>query len=721
MKKKDPVVQNLIFDQSEKFHNYIHDLGINIKHPNKDHIMLDDVFVYPDLEHINSNDVITYKQINSENILEKYNYCHLIGSDKSGKTALLKKYCKDFINKNYQVVTLKATDVKHYSAEQLVKICARKFDIQFDLDKDNFVLLIDDFHQLEISEKYESDFYKSITDFFKGIYFFEDKQFFFGDRSKHLNITFEIFEIKNLGHLKRNELYSKWYGIGTELPYTQNDEEFLRKIDTVTNHFDLLLRKNVMDAKPMYILTIIQTLDNLNVSRDFSLTSYGHCYNTLILSLLHKANVSHHDFDSILNFLSFLSYKMFVDREKSISEENLNVLIKEYHKDYVINLDVKKVLVDSNILYMDENLDYIFSQKYIYYFSCSKYIAMNQTKLSDLVKELCDTIHTEESANILIFLVHHSNSTDFIDDLLKYSTNLLTNSIPHFLTLEQNQELNLKFKSILNHEMKQIRLENKNIYDERNKQLTLKDNIPEPDDVLESAINSLDVSDNKVDIKENIDQNAEISEINEAHTIFRCLEVLGQIAKNKYGSFNRSRLETLLNSSYILGLKSLSFFLDVLMKSDNDLKDFMISIIEEKEMSSNEAALNLAEKMIFEMCKSVCRYLINFISKATASPQLEEITKELLSKESNPAYQLIYIQTQLSLGKLPRNEIKKLYEDENEKNLIVANLLQHMVLNFVYMNKVNFNDKKWISSTLRIQMNNQYSTTPSHSLVQSIL
>ncbi|MCU7226264.1 hypothetical protein OC498_15480, partial [Acinetobacter bohemicus] len=71
-----------------------------------------------------------------------------------------------------------------------------------------------------------------------------------------------------------------------------------------------------MDAKPMYILTIIQTLDNINLSRDFSLTSYGHCYNSLILSLLQKIRVNHNDFDGILNFLSFLAYEMFTKKIK---------------------------------------------------------------------------------------------------------------------------------------------------------------------------------------------------------------------------------------------------------------------------------------------------------------------------------------------------------------------------------------------------------------------
>lgn len=705
--------------QSDKFHRYINDLGINIKHPEKDLILLNDVFVYPDMEHISSNTTINYKHISSEDIINKFNYAYFIGSDKSGKTALLKKYCSDLVELGYQVVILKADEIKHYSAEQLVKACANKFGINYDYENNKFALLIDDFQNIKISEKYESSFLESITNYFSKIYFFVDKQHFFGDRSKHLNVKFEIFEIKNLGHLKRNELYSKWYSIGVESLYTQNDSEFLKKIDNLTNHFDLLLRKNVMDAKPMYILTIIQTLDNINLSRDFSLTSYGHCYNTLILSLLQKVRVNHNDFDSILNFLSFLAYEMFKRKIKSISEADFDGLVENYHKEYVLSLDIKSILMDSNILYVDDNLELIFSQKYIYYFSCSKYIAINQSNLSALVKELCETIHTEESANILIFLVHHSNSTDFLDYILEYSSNLLNDFNPHYLTLDQNKILNEKFRKILSKEIKQIRLENKNVYEERNKNLALRDQNGDSDTILDSAVNSFE--DSKDELKENLEQNVELKQMNDSSTIFRCLEVLGQIAKNKHGSFNRNRLEGLLNSSYGLGLKSLSFFLDVLMRSDNDLKEFMISIIQEKSKTSEEEALSIAEKMTFEMCKSVCRYLINFIAKATASPQLEVIVNELLSRNNNPAYQLIYIQTQLQLGRIPKNEIKILYEQENEKNMIVTNLLQNMVLNYIYMNKIQFSEKKWISSVLQIPMNNQYNRTPESSIIQTVL
>lgn len=119
------------------------------------------------MEHINSNSTIKYKQIQSDKIIDKFDYAYIIGSDKSGKTALLKKYCNDLIELGYQVVALKAEEIKHFSAEQLVKMCSSKFGIKYDNNQSNFVLLIDDFQSLKISEKYENNFLDSISNFFK--------------------------------------------------------------------------------------------------------------------------------------------------------------------------------------------------------------------------------------------------------------------------------------------------------------------------------------------------------------------------------------------------------------------------------------------------------------------------------------------------------------------------------------------------------------------------
>ena len=207
----------------------------------------------------------------------------------------------------------------------------------------------------------------------------------------------------------------------------------------------------------------------------------------------------------------------------------------------------------------------------------------------------------------------------------------------------------------------------------------------------------------------------------DANSAFRCLEVLGQIAKNNYGSLQKDRLQGLITESYVLGLKSLSFFLDIFIKSDSEVKDFMLSIIKERKLISDDEALKLAEKMIFQICNSICQYMINFISKSTASSYLEPIINEIISKNDNPAYRLIFIQSQLRLGKLPKVEIRELYQDEKDNNLLVTNLLKRMIINFTYIHKVELKDKNWIASNLHISHKDQINKLPENSLIKTVL
>ena len=339
-----------------------------------------------------------------------------------------------------------------------------------------------------------------------------------------------------------------------------------------------------------------------------------------------------------------------------------------------------------------------------------------QQSLSDVIRELCEGIHTEHYANILIFLVHHSTSPDFLEYILNHSNKILENSIPHHLSAEENFFFNNTFRDVIENEIKHIRIEEKNIFDERNKILEEKDkNIN--DHPIENAFDAIDDNSHKNEIQDNLEYN----EMQEANSAFRCLEVIGQIAKNNYGSLEIEKLNTLLNTSYTLGLKSLSFFLNIFINSDSEVKDFMISIIKEKSLTSDEEALFLVEKMIFQICNSICQYMINFISKSTASTHLEPILQNLLINNPSPAYKLIHIQSQLRLGKIPKVEIKDLFLEANDNNLIVTNILKRMVINYTYIHKVDLKDKNWISANLNIKNSDQFNKLPETSLIKKVL
>lgn len=712
-----PTIKDGLDGYSQNFSDFVKELGLKIKHPKKDVLELEDIFVYPDLEHISSRSSITYKEISSEKTLNQFNFQYILGTEKSGKSTLLKKYCQDLILNNYNVIVLDGEEIKHTQTEELIRTYKKKFNITKNITDKKTALIVDDFHKCKLNDRYIDKFFSNITKDFSKIIFFIDKQNFVGDRVKHLNLKFETLEIKSFGYVKRNELYTKWYSINLDEIAISDDKELINKIDILTNHFDLLLRKNVMDSKPINILTIIQTLDNINLSRDFSLTSYGHCYNTLILGLLNKAGVKPQEFDSVLSFISYLAFNLFSENKNKFDTSFLFSILSNYKEKYILIENIEEILINSNILYINSNDEYLFSQQYIYYFCCSRYIANHQKNMADVLIKLCDGIHTEHYANILIFLVHHSTSPDFLEYILNHGNKILETTSPHHLTTEQNYYFNNTFREVIENEIKHIRLEEKNIFIERKKILEERDKSSN-DHPIENALVEIDPQ-----IKNNneIQENLEYNEMQEANSAFRCLEVIGQIAKNNYGSLEKEKLNNLLNTSFTLGLKSLSYFLNIFIHSDSDVKEFMISIIKEKNITSNENAIHLAEKMIFQICNSICQYMINFISKSTASTHLETIFDELLLKNSNPAYKLIYIQSQLRLGKIPKQEIKDLYIEEKDNNLIVCNILKRMIINFTYIHKVDLKDKNWISTNLNISHNEQFNKMPENSLIKKVL
>ena len=57
--------------------SFINELGLKIKHPKKELLQLNDIFVYPDLEHITSRTSITYKELSSFNSLHKFNFQYI--------------------------------------------------------------------------------------------------------------------------------------------------------------------------------------------------------------------------------------------------------------------------------------------------------------------------------------------------------------------------------------------------------------------------------------------------------------------------------------------------------------------------------------------------------------------------------------------------------------------------------------------------------------------
>ncbi|EOR08824.1 NACHT domain-containing protein [Acinetobacter beijerinckii] len=692
----------------------MNDLGVTIKHSKKDFITIDDIFVYPDIKCVDDNLTVKKYKWTVGEVLDKYNYIYFLGNEESGKTTLMKRLAKDYLCQGYSPIIVNAENLKNIDEKQILQDFNERFGLSFSMDSSKTILLIDNFSKQRLKDNVLDRFLSEITEKFFKVFIFVDKNNFFMNSNKYLKYKLKEVEILNFGYAKRNELYKKWYSIGEDIDVLKTDNEMYGKIDTLANHFDILMKKNIMDSRPIYILTIIQTLENMSTNNNYQLTSYGQCYYVLLTGMLKKANISlTNDLDGFLNFLSFLAYYLYAHNLESICDEELNQIIAEYSSKYIAPRDIKKVLLSSGVFVTPDDDSMRFSQKYLYYFCCAKHLADNAIELADEITLLCKNMHNENKANILIFLVHHLRSTNILQEILNHAICLMDGISVFDMNLEQCKA----FKGLLGEEIQKVVYEDKNSEDQRELYYRNKEKIEDANE--NSDLFDLSVDEKELDIKKSeLEEKIDFSLFQQATSSIRSIEVLGQIAKNRHSSINRNDLSDILMVAYDNGLKVLNFYLNIFKDTENDLKEFIKSIVSDKGEISPEESKKVAEKIIHQICFSICMYIIQLISKSTAHSQLLEISEKLTEQKDTPAYFLVDLYSRLIIQKeLPKSLIKKI-KKENENNPLVYSLLQQLVVGHLYLHNVDYREKQWIQDNINVKVADQIRATSNQALKQ---
>lgn len=181
------------------------------------------------------------------------------------------------------MIILNGTDINNTNIVDLVKKYTDKYDINQIPDFSQYTIFIDDFEKQKLKTQYLDSLLKSFSEDFKQVVLFIDKKSIIHEQNKYLKHGFVEVEIQPFGYKKRYELIKKWV-----LLESDNDENLIsndtyNRIDIFSRQFDSIMKKNIMDSRPIYILSIMQTLENLSYTNgNYSLTSYGQCYHVLI-------------------------------------------------------------------------------------------------------------------------------------------------------------------------------------------------------------------------------------------------------------------------------------------------------------------------------------------------------------------------------------------------------------------------------------------------------
>ena len=694
----------------KEFENQLQDIKISLSHKNVDEILLKDIFIYPYLKKISADSNIIDNEVRADKLLKfsknSINKIILAGAEQSGKTALCNALFLKYYERDFVPIILHKINAKNITTTKIKRLVNKAYCEQYEgefedyeqLDKRNKIIIIDNLNFLKLPDQYEivkicQRFYNHIVittdDLFKFIHYNQQEDCPIDD--------FLQFEILKLGHLARSELIRRWISLGN----CYDESELLEQEDKLTNFVNGIILKNIIPRYPIFILTILQTYETLSPS-DYHRTSYGYCYMSLIIHSFRKIKIPPEDISALyMNYLTHLAFFLFDIDKIELSDADLYFFKKKYSEKYPVYYSQDEIidnLIKSKIIHQSELGNFKFKYKYFYFFFVAKYLSehIDESPIKEIISKLCKKIHVNKFANIIIFLTYHSNKSFILDEIILNMMMLYEKNKPATLNREE-----ISFIGDFLNQIPQIILKNKDVLEERKKQLRLKDSAEKNSEAQEQK---LDAQDYETQFKDKSKEKSDaISQMNQA---FKSIEIIGQILKNHWGSIEIPKQKELISEAYEVGLKTLNYFLELSEELEKDIINMIKDWLKNNGMDNNKA-----KKKATHFFTTACYYasfgVINKIASAIGYDRLSPLLRDVCKEYNTPAVNLIDLSIEMQFKKnIPIERLKEL-KKQFSGNLFTERMLQEIVIRHLYMHRIKDRDKQKISAILEISMKGQ--------------
>lgn len=682
----------------EAFLAQINDLGFTIQHSKKDHILLSDLYVNPEFKklerEIENYDIFTPSEAKTspEYLFKKK--LLIIADEQSGKTTLAKVIFKKNIGSQLIPVIIKGEEFK--SSSEPIDVVQKGFFEQYEHDvfpQSKILLIIDDISESQINERFKKLLIKNINKNFDSVVIISDTKIRYQEQLMHEFGEYEKYEIIPLSYKKRTELVEKWSSIGFEESGNISEQQQIN--DGLQHSIEAILMKNIVPSKPIFILMILQILET-NTPNNFALTSYGHCYHSLIVDAFKRANIRLDQLNDYFNYLSELAFFIYECGNSKIDETRLDEFKEWYSENYIIKShdEVFGKLERSRLIQFQYGTCR-FQYKYIFYFFVAKKISELES-VEDEIDRICDLIHTEKHANILIFITHHTKDKKIIERIVSKLSAIFDGRNPAKLDKDE-----VKFLNEVADLIPQMVLDNsKDVEDERNK-------IIEREDAQEKEQYISDSYSDDEEEEEDVDAiNSDLIDVNRS---CKAVEILGQIIRNRKGSMTKDQLDTLGSEAFSVGLRFLDYYFSITRTLKDELIEEIQRLIEKKKNWSKERITKEAKLYYWHFSYIMSLNVIRKIALSVGHKDLVDFYHNVSGKMDSEVSQIIDINIELEFRKtIPKDKILKLW-GQLKDNLITRRLLQEILIQHLHLHYVKHDDKHWISSTLEIPTKDQNS------------
>lgn len=693
-------IRNLSF--TTWFSDLLDDMDVlKTSHRSRNTLLLSDVFIYPTLRKFVFDDDKD-DEINSEKLFvdsKDEKFIFVSGDDLSGKTSLIKKYVLELGKKNFIPFYFSTEDdFDGHIFNILTKKFKKQFNNSLDDDamkkllennKERIVLFFDDFHKISNREKVIEK-----IKLFPKIICIVDLIYNLDYEIKDIKDVAVKYSIKELSPKQRNELIKKWLNLDADIK-SANELTRIKELDKKADQIEVVTGKSVnggiMPAYPFLVLSILSNVETLNRPLNQQMTSFGFCYEALIIIAFTKCGLKSDDqIGGAINFLSSFAYQLYTDEIYEMSSIDFTTFLDEYEKRIALpfkkDVFIRK-LEDSRLMLKSTLGNYRFDYKYIYYYFLAKYFAESMPDSLSEIEKLCKNIHKDENAYIIIFFSHNSKSNTFYDVLLKEANSICPNIDTVSLRKDEMSFFDESYQSLID-----VVLPNKthNYKNERNVRL---ENLNEQEytKISEDEKESFD-DENILNIRKSI----------------KLTEAIGLIAKNRYTSVEKTKIRELISSSINLNLRELNSFFSLFKEpvKQKEIIEFLADIVK-KEIDKEK---NIDD----EKCKKIARNIfwgMNFFFvfaivvktiQSVGSENLISFIKEISDENPTPANQLVLEGTKILYSKnIDKNQLFKQIKDSNYSQ-VAKTILKMFVIEHCRMNPTAYSEIQQLSAKMHI-------------------
>ncbi len=571
------------------------------------------------------------------------------------------------------------------------------------MDRGRRAIIVDNYHKLRIPTNVKKQLISDLHKFASKVILFTNNMVTDLEEiiQPHVSIaeTFPIehYEIQPLGYLGRNQIVESWLSLGES--DTGDPLEYAHELSTITAILNTVFGRNFVPAYPVFVLIVLQSVGT-GQSMDTNAGAQGYFFELLVRAALFRGR-SKKEFDIAAGYLAHLAYIVFCFNRNRITLEELAQIHKDYQQRYDIRRSQESIvgpLIQQQILVSSN--DYVhFKYEYMLYYFVALYIRdhIRELEVRNQLTKLVESIHSDRSSNILLFLAHLTRDPVLIDELQRLAK-------LHYAGLDE-ATLDTDARFLLQLGTPRVALTQKNPQEERQHYLIAKDE-------TERALTK--------NLDEEAIVDADIEPVVKLNAALRNLEVLGQILKNFPGTLEGETKARIAKDCYSIGRRTLTAIFEMIRQNETDILTIIFdSLRMEHHGLSESQMMEKARYTLMSLAYGIAFGIIKKVSQSVGAPDLAG-TYDRLQRE-DPVPLVLLFDTSIRLDHMSVIPVTKIEEQAEsfQNNPVALSLLRHLVVQHLRLFPVEYRTAQALCARLEIPLENTKALPPGQKILKS--